>query len=123
MDETKFCILESHAFVTGFPKELFTQIIGHDGMEIVRPGMKKPYCYKSFTPAEMSYALYTLAVSQYPLMYPLYTKVFNIGAYDLIIYKGTHCMGWKDGQLLDLTNKYKTFLEVLPCSMLVILNK
>lgn len=48
------CLPTAFATAIDFPVADLINAIGHDGSEIVHPNLRKPHCYRTFHPEEMS---------------------------------------------------------------------
>lgn len=114
------CVLRSFAHAIGeFPKKLI-DMLGHDGTEIVDPSMAEPYCRRGFGTPELIQVLFELGYTVTPI-----TKhrpricfgkmmVFDkdkdhvnkyLGLSKYTLAGGTHMIGVRDGNVLDLTGQ------------------
>lgn len=69
--------------------------MGHDGMEITKPELEKPFCYRSFTTFEFNEKLYPLGFT-FTEMLKEYCDIskFMTNEYNYIVYNPIHCEGY-----------------------------
>ena len=50
---TKYqCVVAAVAMVVDIEEETLIEELGHDGVEVIHPRLKSPFCYRSFHPEE-----------------------------------------------------------------------